>query len=289
MKKIAAILSLLMVLCLLMSSCAGKAAERREDIIEDGKTVGVKLYEGDKLVGAEYYGDDGKTVRSEAYDGDGNLILEKFFSAEGALVSEKEYIYDGSELVRVRETMYRGDGTVKCISETDYSGDNITEKRDKKYSDDGETLLSDSSTSYTYTSEGVLEVISEGGEKSSDKMTNSATGAVIYTTTYTKDGSSRVFYDENGNRNRTESYDAAGVLTQYTDSVQDKDGHCIRSNTYDSSGKLLMYSLYTYDEGEKVKEISVYKSDDTLWRVIKYNAKGETVTYDANGKELFVG
>ena len=174
----------------------------------------------------------------------------------GSTVNRTEYIFDEQD--RVTEVVvYTNDTETKRHSvESDENGNYI------RWTSDGSVM------EYTYDEQG-----------HNLGMTMFIDGELVSSTEYVWN---------NGLRTAVTTKMAAQNMTQKVLMTYDSNGLLLRQDSY-SADSLSSYSLYAYDENGRVKSMTTYLPDGTLYTVSTHSWEGNTqtiVTADAQGAAM---
>lgn len=302
MKKwIALCLAVIMALSLCACADSGKTEEKDEAKEGDGEKVGIATT--GKLTEMVILDDDGDTRHKYtfSYDDNHNIIGEKLYEY-GVLYIEKTYnkdidkplqevIYEGGKVqfqaeysydangncLEEKSTLFNGEARIsRTIKTYDANGNVLTEK---EY--EGDELFCD--YTYTYTATGKMATKVEVRYEENTEHYNTAFAYdehdnLLSRTTVSNYGTStdtyENTYDENGKLVEVQVYND-GTLKTYK--KYDTDGNLLVKSRYDYEGNEDNRIVYTYENGNLVKEVSYSGDEECTVEVRTYNAEGNLI------------
>ncbi len=229
-----------------------------------------------------------KSIRVYTYDENGKLLSEtsQEYDSEREIITastKEERRYNEAKQILEKRVDNNGDGEMDEY--TYYVYDNANRLLEERYKSNDKS--SESLTSYSYSTEGLLlqeETKSEGKIEDIKHYTYNSKGQKTSSSTdYDGDGlidyASKIFYDNEGNRIKEESY-KKGVLSS--------------SNIYNSDGKIVEsnrggYNMrYIYDEETGVLKHLLIKEPSGQMSIKYYDDAGELIKeVDENGKVFY--
>ncbi|MBE6587468.1 MAG: hypothetical protein E7647_03525 [Ruminococcaceae bacterium] len=273
------IMTLAAIMCAVMLfSCAKPEPVAKDIVDDDGKTVGVGYYDGDKLVREEKFDSNGKIAKRTEYDKDGRVEKVENYTGE-KLMSEESYTYEKEEgsyskkvtvftnkgvTVSVKEIKYKDSLPVEEINTIPSSEEGVSnvERGTYKYLDDGSVLLT----------------ITSDAKQIRETLTDKK-GNVVYDHEFNDKGSEKSYYNENNAVAKKESYDAEGKLTFTVENQYDEKGVISGSKTYDAKGTLMSSSVYVYKDS-KLLGIYNYFGDGTIKNTVQYDENGKATIHN---------
>ncbi len=249
--------------------------------------------EEDAYVDTSTLVDDTEDDDSYTYYKDGRKASHTVVDDSGDVVKEVKYNYDsnkdftGKTVTKDdRTTEYDSDN--KKVSSTrtyeDKNGDEVNES--KTYDDNGRTktrTLTNSKgeviqedTNYVYDKNGKVKSkdVTKNGETETRTYTYDKNGKKATMST----GNKTVYYDEDGNKTKTEKTYKSGGKT-YTEIIKyDENGKVKSKVIKDSKGNIVSKNKnYEYDENGKVKSKTVTKNGKTRQLEYEYDSSGNLI------------